>query len=232
MYPERLGDVPSNVAPEQVFRVAIVDEQPVSRTGLRQLATEDPRFRVVASVDSVNELEAQRPPFDVVVLSLPLRSGESPLSDITRIAQLGHPLVISAWDRTPTLLAAIQAGARACVTRQADQQVVTDALRAVARGGLYLCHRLVGQFHDELAQRRRKEHPNGLAPREVETLRWIALGLTHVQIARRMGVSPATVNTYAKRIRSKLNVSNKAQLTRMAIELGHLDGDHGEQRAA
>jgi DNA-binding CsgD family transcriptional regulator len=38
-----------------------------------------------------------------------------------------------------------------------------------------------------------------------------------------MGLTEATVNTYAKRLRAKLNVGNKAQLTRVAIELGHLD---------
>ena len=61
------------------------------------------------------------------------------------------------------------------------------------------------------------EDPSGLAPREIETLRWIALGFTHAQIATRMGLSQATVNTYAKRIRAKLAVGNKAELTRAAV---------------
>jgi FixJ family two-component response regulator len=43
-----------------------------------------------------------------------------------------------------------------------------------------------------------------LAPREIETVRWIAMGYTQAQIATRMGLSLATVNTYATRIRSKL----------------------------
>ena len=64
--------------------------------------------------------------------------------------------------------------------------------------------------------------PGHLAPREVETLRWMVRGFTQAQIAARMGLSEATVNTYAKRIRAKLNASNKAELIRRAIELGHL----------
>jgi DNA-binding NarL/FixJ family response regulator len=48
---------------------------------------------------------------------------------------------------------------------------------------------------------------------------------TQSQIATRMGLSQATVNTYAKRIRSELQVNNKAELTRKAIRLGYLD-DH------
>ncbi|WP_229403220.1 helix-turn-helix transcriptional regulator [Micromonospora okii] len=59
-----------------------------------------------------------------------------------------------------------------------------------------------------------------LAPREAATLGLIAQGLTHAQAARRLGISEATVNTYLTRIRSKLDVGNKAELTREAITLG------------
>ena len=76
------------------------------------------------------------------------------------------------------------------------------------------------------------ETPSGLAPREIETLQWIALGYTQSQIATRMGLSQATINTYAKRIRGKLNVGNKAELTRMAIELGYLSDERRRHRAA
>lgn len=66
-----------------------------------------------------------------------------------------------------------------------------------------------------------------LTPREEETLGYIARGFTHGQTARRMGVSRATVDTYVKRIRQKLCLGNKADLTRKAIQLGcaSLKGD-------
>ena len=60
-----------------------------------------------------------------------------------------------------------------------------------------------------------------LSEREEQVLRQIAHGLTHGQIATRLGISPHTVDTYVKRIRSKLGVGNKAELTRAAL-LGRL----------
>lgn len=60
-----------------------------------------------------------------------------------------------------------------------------------------------------------------LSEREEQVLRQIAHGLTHGQIATRLGISPHTVDTYVKRIRSKLGVGNKAELTRAAL-LGQL----------
>lgn len=56
-----------------------------------------------------------------------------------------------------------------------------------------------------------------LSEREEQVLRQISHGLTHSQIATRLGISPHTVDTYVKRIRSKLGVGNKAELTRAAL---------------
>lgn len=56
-----------------------------------------------------------------------------------------------------------------------------------------------------------------LSPRELEVLRYIATGLIHSQIATRLSISPHTVDTYVKRIRAKMGVGNKAELTRIAL---------------
>lgn len=201
-----------------VFTVAIVGDQPVSRAGMEKLVSDEPSLEVAASVATVEDLDHT---YGIVILDLPLRGQPATPDFIGAIAKIGRPLISSSWEQPPTLIAAVRAGARGCITRHTEQTIVREALRTVAQGGFYLCSRLVGQFQAELS-RPVDEDPNGLAPREIETLRWIALGYTHAQIATRMGLSQATVNTYAKRIRAKLNVSNKAELTRMAIELGHL----------
>jgi DNA-binding NarL/FixJ family response regulator len=58
-----------------------------------------------------------------------------------------------------------------------------------------------------------------LSNRESQVLRGVSLGLTHGQIGTRLGISPHTVDTYVKRIRTKLGVGNKAELTRIALML-------------
>jgi DNA-binding CsgD family transcriptional regulator len=64
-----------------------------------------------------------------------------------------------------------------------------------------------------------------LTAREEEALRYIAEGLTNAQAATRMGIQTTTVDTYVKRIRAKLGLGNKAELTRKAIEMARLDDD-------
>ncbi|GAB2943589.1 response regulator transcription factor [Micromonospora polyrhachis] len=203
-----------------MYQVAIVADHPVSRAGMEKLASDDARMRVVTAVASVEELYQRADSYDVVVLDLPHLSTAA-LDAVAKVATVGPPLVSSVWEGSPTLLATIRTGARGCISRFAEQRDVREAMRVIAHGGFYICPRMVGQFQVELAGHTEEEQ-SGLAPREIETLRWIASGLTHAQIATRMGLSQATVNTYAKRIRAKLNVSNKADLTRMAIELGHV----------
>lgn len=214
-----------------MFTVGIVDDQPVRRAGMQLLIQDDADLKVVTSVSCVADLETAGTACDVVVLDLPLRSDEGSLAVIGRVATVSRPLVISAWDQPPTLLAAMRAGAQGCVSRQADPEVIPVALRVVAGGGFYLCARAYPQLQAELS-RPPREDPSGLGPREVETLRWIARGFTQAQIASRMGLSQATINTYAKRIRAKLKATNKAELTRIAIELGHLSDDYSIHPAA
>jgi DNA-binding NarL/FixJ family response regulator len=214
-----------------VFTIAIIDNQPIRRAGMERLIQDDADLRVVASVNGIAELDTLATKCDVVVLDLPLRSDGTALATISSLAEVSRPLVISTWDQPPTLLGAIRAGAYACVSRHCDPQAVSAALRVVADGGFYLCDRVYPQFQAEL-HRPAREHPSGLAPREVETLRWIARGFTQAQIAKRMGLSQATVNTYAKRIRAKLKATDKAELTRIAIDLGHFDDDYSIDPAA
>ncbi|WP_393080808.1 response regulator transcription factor [Streptomyces sp. LN704] len=70
-----------------------------------------------------------------------------------------------------------------------------------------------------------------LSPREREVLRHLVEGCTHDQAARRIGISQHTVDTYVKRIRSKLGAHNKAQLVRAALTTSRSPSAHPESRA-
>jgi DNA-binding NarL/FixJ family response regulator len=122
---------------------------------------------------------------------------------------------------------ALYAGAFGCVSREADEEELLRAVQTVAQGGLYVAAGLADRLHDELRQSSTAPLP-ALPQREMEALRWLAAGLTHGQIARRMNLTESTVSTYINRVRNRLNVGNKADLTRKAIELGLL-GDEPRQ---
>ncbi|GAA3729011.1 hypothetical protein GCM10022225_08000 [Plantactinospora mayteni] len=98
----------------------------------------------------------------------------------------------------------LRAGVAGFVGRAAAPDAVREATRVVVKGGHHF-----GTASDA-------ERP-ALSPRERQVLRHIARGLTHSQIARLLGISGHTVDTYVKRIRAKLALGNKADLTRAAV---------------
>lgn len=110
-----------------------------------------------------------------------------------------------------------RAGVAGYVERSASPGTVLDAARTVARGGRRFGAAVAGLP----AAPEHEKSP--LSPRERQVLRHIARGLTHRQVARLLDISPHTVDTHVKRVRAKLELGNKADLTRVAMLAGSFD---------
>jgi DNA-binding NarL/FixJ family response regulator len=200
--------------------VAIVEPYRMTRLGIAQILSQGADLTLVASVPTIAGLAGLD--MDVVVLN-PV---DSEPAAIAALATRSAVLIVSAAPHALELRSVLEAGASGFITPDAEDADLLAAVEAVARGAFYLVAGLATQLHGQLEQRS-AVRTSGLARRETETLRLISYGYTHGQIARRMGLTEATVNTYVKRIRAKLQVGNKAELTRRAIEMGFLaDHDH------
>lgn len=216
-----------------VIEVVIVDDHPIARCGVEHVLSGRPYVRVTASVGALDELEGMRigQP-DVVVLDLYLDGDAPSLAAVTALSAWTRVLVMSASALPRDVLGAIRAGAGGYLTKGSSAEVFAQTVETVARGGFAMSSELADVIHSELggpgipSARARDKPPEHnaiaapeLSPREEETLGYIARGFTHAQTATKMGISKATVNTYVERIRVKLQVGNKAQLTRAALEL-------------
>ncbi|MFI0895572.1 LuxR C-terminal-related transcriptional regulator [Streptomyces sp. NPDC020983] len=227
----------------RILRVAIVEQHTLVRRGLMSLLSASPRIRVATSVAGPGDLAGAlaaatpaepagaAPQLDVVVLGLSARSDEAHDTVVEEARGLGRVLVVADFTDGRPVAAALRAGAHGCVGRMSAEDELLGAVDTVARGGIHVDPALAGHLHAELRQPWAADPP-ALARREIETLRWLAAGLTHRQIARRMALTEATVSTYVKRIRNKLGVGNKAELTRKAFELGLLPGPEEQRPAA
>jgi DNA-binding NarL/FixJ family response regulator len=223
-----------------MIRVAIVDDHPIARRGVEQVLTEAGRMRVVASVASPAELaealavdpdtrhtvdpDPDTDP-DVIVLDLYHEAEEPCLPAVAQLSAGARVLVISASGRRDDVLGAIKAGAAGYVTKHASPDMFVAAVETVAAGGFALSPQLadilqaeLGRVHRPASGGARIAGTQELSAREEEALGLIARGFTHAQVATRMGVSKATVDTYVERIRAKLQVGNKAELTRAALD--------------
>ncbi|MBY8886969.1 response regulator transcription factor [Streptomyces sp. PTM05] len=207
-------------------QLAIIEQQILVRRGLESLLSNHPQVELAAVAADSAGLRASNPRgYDVIVYGVP-QAERRPFSEtVGALAGIGRVLILAEFTQLQPVTDALRAGAFGCVGKQATEEELLRAVSAVAQGGVYVSPGLADRMLSELRQPVAGAASPALAQREMEALRWLATGLTHGQIARRMGLTETTVSTYVKRIRSKLNVGNKADLTRKAIQLGLLSAE-------
>ncbi|MFF5076587.1 response regulator transcription factor [Actinoplanes sp. NPDC000266] len=205
-----------------VRTLAVVSGNAIIRGGLARVLAAAPGIVVKHEVDGITAAVLRADPADLIVADLHEQRGSRMGPRFwTLLPPESRTLVLVRPEDPPGLLAALQGGIRGLLTRDTPADEVMAALETVRNGGVYVCDQLVEPLLAQTSSERGAREPR-LANREIETLRWVAEGLTHEQISRRMGLTEATVSTYVKRIRTKLNAGNKAELTRRAIELGYV----------
>ncbi len=208
-------------------RIAIVGKQLIAHIhdSVELVLAANRRVEIVYSACSLEELHKAGIHVDAVVLDLYLEDIGCTTSTISAVTSLYPVLIVSASSRRDDMMAAIQAGVSGYVTRNASSDAIIEAVETIATGGVYLSSHVTGVIGADIPPAEPARPPVTLSRREKEALLHISQGLTQAQAANRMGVSPATVDTYVKRIRRKVGPGNKADLTRQAMKLGYLDPD-------
>jgi DNA-binding NarL/FixJ family response regulator len=136
-------------------------------------------------------------------------------------------LVLTTYADDRSLLAALRAGARGYLTKDAGAEQVQEAIRAVARGEAAidpaLQHHLVDAVATGPAETLTPEVPplpDGLTPREAEVLALVAEGLSNKEIAARLVVSESTVKSHINHLFTKTGVRDRAQAVTYAFKHG------------
>ncbi|WP_329430858.1 response regulator transcription factor [Streptosporangium sp. NBC_01495] len=207
----------------------VVDDHPMWRDGVaRDLA--EAGYEVVATVgegwQAVRVAAAVRPELVVLDLQLP----DLPGVEVARRLAASEPpprvLVLSASGEQEDVLEAIKAGASGYLLKSASKEEFLDAVRRTAGGDAVFTPGLAGLVLGEyrrLAARPAPEATPRLTERETEVLRLVAKGLSYKQIAERLVLSHRTVQNHVQNTLNKLQLHNRVELVRYAIEQG-LDG--------
>jgi DNA-binding NarL/FixJ family response regulator len=202
-----------------VIRVAVIDRRPIFLQALVRVLT-DEGLRVVSAQTATM---ADTPWLaDVVLLHSDVWDVPETLSYVADMAKLSAILVLAQEPYDASDGAYLKAGASGVLSEREPADVLVHAVRTVATGALLEMESTAGSVgvpeptRDDRANDLASQ-PSLLSLREGQVLRHISLGLTHHQVASRLGISRHTVDTYVKRIRTKLGVGNKAELTRAAV---------------
>ncbi|KJQ99500.1 LuxR C-terminal-related transcriptional regulator, partial [Gordonia sihwensis] len=133
-----------------------------------------------------------------------------------------HVLVLSASDERDDVLEAIKAGATGYLVKSAQRSELVAAVRATGDGQAVFTPGLAGLVLGEYRRIARSPEPDAptLTQRETEVLRHVAKGLSSRQIATRLSISPRTVENHVGAALRKLQLGNRVELARYAIEHG------------
>ena len=207
------------------FSVMVVDDHPIWRDAVaRDLAEEG--FNVVATADGVGSARRRsavvKP--DVVVMDMRLSdgSGAQATGEVLAVSPSSRILVLSASDERDDVLDAVKAGATGYLVKSASKGELAAAVRATGEGRAVFTPGLAGLVLGEYRRMARapKDGSPSLTERETEILRYVAKGLTARQIAEQLSLSHRTVENHVQATFRKLQVANRVELTRYAIEHG------------
>jgi DNA-binding NarL/FixJ family response regulator len=213
-----------------VTRVLVVDDQTVVRDGLVLLLGLLPGLEVVGSAGDGEEavrLVGENHP-DVVLMDLRMPRVDG--VEATRRIKAAYPsvqiVVLTTYSDDESVFAALQAGARGYLTKDAGADEIARAIDAVRGGDAQLDpsvqRRLVDAFAtgSQPSRRRRGDLPDGLTQREVEVLTLIAAGHSNAEIARELFISEATVKTHINNLFAKAGLRDRAQAVTYAYRKG------------
>lgn len=215
------------------IRVFIADDHAVLRAGLRMLIGAQQDMQVVGEAEEGEEALRQvislRPDVALVDLSMPQLDG----LEVVRRARTSAPqvrlLILSMHDDEGYLRRALEHGAAGYILKRAADTELMAAIRAVARGEVYLypslTHLLVNRYLGRSEEGGASPSPAGLSEREMEVLRLLAAGYTSQQVGDQLALSAKTVDTYKARVMEKLGLRSRAELVRYALRHGLLTGD-------
>ncbi|WP_445276597.1 response regulator [Streptomyces sp. DSM 41033] len=216
---------------ERAIKVMVVDDHPMWRDAVaRDLA--EAGFDVVATAGdgpgSVRRARAAVPDVLVLDLNLPGMPGVQVCKELVGSHPALRVLVLSASGEHADVLEAVKSGATGYLLKSASTQELTDAVRATAAGDPVFTPGLAGLVLGEY--RRLASDPAPAAPdqravpqltdRETEVLRLVAKGLSYKQIAERLVISHRTVQNHVQNTLGKLQLHNRVELVRYAIEAG------------
>jgi DNA-binding NarL/FixJ family response regulator len=204
-------------------RVMIVDDHPMWREGVaRDLASRGYDVCATASdaAGAVRIALATRP--DVVLMDLQLGngSGVDATREITGALPDTRVLVLSASGEQADVLDAVKNGASGHLVKSASLDEFDDAVRRTAEGDAVFSAGLAGLLLGEYRRLGSGAGAPTLTERETEVLRLVARGLTAKQIAARLVLSHRTVESHIQNTLRKLQLHNRAELVRYAIEHG------------
>ncbi|TYB63331.1 response regulator transcription factor [Nonomuraea sp. PA05] len=212
----------------EAIRVIVADDQEIARTGLRMILDAQPGIEVVAEASdghrAVELARRLRPDVCLFDIRMPRCDGIEATRSLAGpdVADPMAVVVITTFDLDEYVYAALRAGARGFLLKDAGPQLLSQAVRAAAGGDALIAPsitaRLLSAFAGTDPAQPRVQPIEPLTEREEEILLTVARGRTNSEIADELHISLSTVKSHVASLMTKLGVRNRVEIAMWAYE--------------
>jgi DNA-binding NarL/FixJ family response regulator len=210
-----------------MIRLMLADDHAMLREGLRSKLANSPDIEIVGEAGCAKELTASiaslKPSVIILDLKLPDANGVTLIRQIKSALPHCKIVVLTMYDHVRYAVHALESGADGFVVKGAPFEELLQAIHAVMSGNTFVSSSMASKLAGHLKRGKRKGSLESLSQREFEVLILLGNGLSVKEIAYQLGVSEKSVTTYRARVMDKLQMANKTDLIRYAIESGLIE---------
>jgi len=212
-----------------VIKVAVADDFPVYRLGLRRLLEPEEDLVIVGEagngMEAILLLEKLQPDVLLLDLKMPVMDGLDVLNEISKRKLRTRAILMMTDTDREKAVRAVRLGARGIVFKDADANLLVKSIRKVHEGEVWIDNPILSQALETLVSKPAQpplpgERRNRLSNREMEVVRCVAMGMRNKEVADKLGVSEATVKNHLTSVYAKLGVSDRLELILYAIHHG------------
>jgi DNA-binding NarL/FixJ family response regulator len=207
------------------LRVLLADDHAIVRRGLRSLIETQPDIEVVGEaadgLEALRLCEEQRPDAIILDVAMPKLNGIEVAERVQKLSPAPSVIVLSMHADESYIIRALAAGARAYLLKDATDEDLIPALRAVAAGRPFFSPSVTGvlieDYVRQLQARGLTDSYHLLTDREREVLQLLAEGRSNKEVAALLDVGLSTVETHRANLMQKLNLHNTAEIVLYAV---------------
>lgn len=197
------------------IRLIIADDHALFRQGLKSLLLLQSEIKVIAEVERAADLRALLAVTQCDVLLLDLQMDEWLMDHIPDLAKITSVIVLTASESGQTGVQALRLGARAIVHKRFAIETLMTAIRTVAEGLVWMPPTVQSELAAQSSSTAKR-----LTARELEIVRYVAIGLRNAEVAERLSITESTVKTHLNNVFQKLAVRDRLELVHYAIKTG------------
>lgn len=197
--------------------IVIADHHPVTRKGIQCMLKKNDNYNIIGKANNGEELfrnlETLKPDILIMEIDMPQINGINALRSIKAEYPNTRVMIFSTHPEEIYALRSIKSGAAGYVPKTASSKVFMNALKQIAKGGIFLNEELTSTFTSRnVGEASAISRYKKLSSREIEVLNLLSSGKRNKDIANALNINEKTVSTYKTRLLKKLKVDNLADL--------------------